>query len=284
MKTPKERLQKLIAAAGIASRRAAEALILEGRVTVNGTVVTELGTRADPAKDHVKVDGKSIRPAIGKAHRYVLLNKPRGVMVTLDDPAGRPTVRALLGGRVSERIVPVGRLDFDSEGLLILTDDGALVQKLAHPSGGCTKEYDVKVSGIPTPSQLERLSRGIVLEGERTRPARIELVKTTPEKNGIGGNAWLKIVLGEGRSRQIRRMLDHVGHPVAKLRRVAIGPLRDRSLRSGQFRELTEDEVRALFAFRAEPLGTPAERPRRSAPLRSKAPAHRPRPRTGERA
>ncbi len=256
-----ERLQKVLAASGVASRRAAEELIREGRVTVNGRVVTELGEKADPASDHVKVDGKIVRaPA---RHRYVLLNKPRGIVVTRDDPQGRPTVADLLARRVPERLVPAGRLDADSEGLLVLTDDGALVQKITHPSGGCRKEYEVKVSGIPSPGDVEKLRRGVFLDGKRTAPAGIELVKTTPEKNGVGGNAWYRVTLGEGRSRQIRRMYDSIGHPVSKLRRVAIGPVRDRALAPGQFRDLTEEEVRALLAGERAPEARPKRTPRR---------------------
>jgi len=247
-----ERLQKLLSAAGVASRREAERMILEGRVTVNGHKVTELGVKADPAKDHVKVDGKLLRIAV--ARRYVLMNKPKGLIVTREDPAGIPTVFDLLKGRVGERVVAVGRLDVDSEGLLLLTDDGALVHKLTHPSGGCRKEYEVKVSGVPTPPQLEKLRRGVRLpDGIRTAPAGIELTDTTPEKDGVGGNAWLRVTLGEGRSRQIRRMFDLVGHPVAKLRRVAIGPLRDPKLPPGAFRDLSAEEVAALKAIRPAP-------------------------------
>lgn len=268
-----ERLQKLLAAAGIASRRAAEEIILEGRVTINGRRVTELGTKADLAKDHVKVDGKLLR--LPATHRYVLVNKPRGIVVTRDDPQGRPTVFTILAGKVSEKLVPVGRLDADSEGLLILTNDGALVQKLTHPSGGCKKEYEVKVSGVPTPEQLARLAAGVRLpDGVRTAPAELVLVETTPEKGGVGGNAWLRVTLGEGRSRQIRRMLEMVGHPVSKLRRVAIGPVRDPKLPPGAFRDLTADEVRSLFAIR--PSG-PAPRARKQAP----APREARRPRAG---
>jgi 23S rRNA pseudouridine2605 synthase len=256
---PAERLHKLLAAAGVASRRAAEKMILEGRVTVNGRVVTELGTKSDLDSDHVKVDGKLVRPP--SVHRYVLLNKPRGLVVTRDDPDGRPTVFALLGRRVPGRLVAVGRLDTDSEGLLLLTNDGALVQKLTHPSGGCRKEYEVKVSGIPTPARLARLRRGIRLDdGVKTAPAAIELVETTPERNGVGGNSWLKVTLGEGRSRQIRRMFAAVGHPVSKLRRVAIGPVRDRVLPVGGFRDLSPREVAALRAI------PPAPRARRGGP------------------
>ncbi len=246
-----ERLQKILAASGVASRRAAEELILEGRVTVNGTVVTELGTKADPTVDHVKVDGKRLRSA--PPLRYILMNKPRGVVVTRDDPQRRPTVYFLLGTRVSEPVVPVGRLDFDSEGLILLTNDGPLAFRIAHPSGGCRKEYEVKVSGVPTPAKIAKLARGILIDGVRTHPATVELIDTTPEKNGIGGNAWLRVILGEGRSRQVRKMLEAVGHKVSKLRRVAIGPLRDKSLPPGGFRDLAPAEVAALRALEPAP-------------------------------
>lgn len=263
---PAERLQKLLAAAGIASRRGAEEIILEGRVTVNGRVVTELGTKADPAVDHVKVDGKRLRTAA--APRYILMNKPRGVVVTRDDPQHRPTVYALLGTRVSEPVVPVGRLDFDSEGLLLLTNDGALAFRIAHPSGGCRKEYEVKVSGVPTPAKIARLARGVLLAGTRTAPATVELIDTTPEKDGVGGNAWLKVILGEGRSRQVRRMLESVGHKVSKLRRVAIGPIRDASIPPGGFRDLSREELEALRAAAAgKPAAKrPAAKPKSPAP------------------
>ena len=257
-----ERLQKVLAAAGVASRRAAEEMILEGRVTVNGRVVTELGTKADPAVDHVKVDGKRIR--VAAAPRYILMNKPRGVVVTREDPQRRPTVYVLLGTRVSEPVVPVGRLDFDSEGLLLLTNDGALAHRIAHPSGGCQKEYEVKVSGVPTPAKIAKLSRGVLLDGVRTAPATVELMETTPERDGVGGNAWLRVVLGEGRSRQVRRMMETVGHRVSKLRRVAIGPIRDARIPPGGFRDLTPAEVAALRALKP----APSPKKMRSAPSR----------------
>lgn len=257
-----ERLQKVLAAAGVASRRAAEEMILEGRVTVNGRVVTELGTKADPAVDHVKVDGKRIR--VAAAPRYILMNKPRGVVVTREDPQRRPTVYVLLGTRVSEPVVPVGRLDFDSEGLLLLTNDGALAHRIAHPSGGCQKEYEVKVSGVPTPAKIAKLSRGVLLDGVRTAPATVELMETTPERDGVGGNAWLRVVLGEGRSRQVRRMMESVGHRVSKLRRVAIGPIRDARIPPGGFRDLTPAEVAALRALKP----APSPKKMRSAPPR----------------
>lgn len=264
-----ERLQKILAAAGVASRRAAEEMILEGRVTVNGNVVTELGTRADPAVDHVKVDGKRVRTAPG--YRYILMNKPRGVVVTRDDPQHRPTVYTLLGTRVSEPVMPVGRLDFDSEGLLLLTNDGALANRIAHPSGGCMKEYEVKVSGVPTPAKIARLRRGVVLDGVRTAPATVELMETTPEKDGVGGNAWLRVVLGEGRSRQVRRMLEAVGHRVSKLRRVAIGTLRDGKLPSGAFRDLAASELEALKSLK--PAAKRPPRPAAKAAPKAAAPA-----------
>lgn len=254
-----ERLQKILAAAGVASRRAAEEMILEGRVTVNGRVVDRLGEKADPAVDHVKVDGKRLRgPA---PFRYILMNKPRGVVVTRDDPQRRPTVYALLGTRVSEPVVPVGRLDFDSEGLILLTNDGPLAHRIAHPSGGCRKEYEVKVSGVPTPAKIARLARGVLLDGVRTAPAEVELVDTTPERDGAGGNAWLRVVLGEGRSRQVRRMLESVGHKVSKLRRVAIGPIRDGSIPPGGFRDLSAGELTALRALAPAPKPSRATRP-----------------------
>lgn len=265
-----DRLQKILAAAGVASRRAAEEIILEGRVTVNGRRVTTLGEKADPAVDHVKLDGKLVRPPT--RHRYLLLNKPRGVVTTASDPGGRPTVLSILARRIPGRVVPVGRLDADSEGLLLLTDDGALVQKLTHPSGGCRKEYEVKVSGLPDETKLQRLRRGILLDGKRTAPAGIEIFRTTPERSGAGGNAWLRVVLTEGRTRQIRRMMQSVGHPVSKLRRVAIGAVRDVTLLPGDFRDLTELELRALVS----PVAVPARRTR-PGPRRSARPVRNPR-------
>ena len=230
---------------------------------MNGRVVTELGTKADPSVDHVKVDGRRLRTALPP--RYILMNKPRGVVVTRDDPQHRPTVYVLLGTRVSEPVVPVGRLDFDSEGLLLLTNDGALAHRIAHPSGGCQKEYEVKVSGVPTPAKIARLSRGILLDGVRTAPAKVELIDTTPEKDGVGGNAWLRVVLGEGRSRQVRKMMEAVGHKVSKLRRVAIGPIRDSRMPPGGFRDLSADELAALRAIRPgtrPATTTPGSRPK----------------------
>lgn len=232
-----ERLQKFLAHAGVASRRAGERLILEGRVTVDGHVVRELGTKIDPSRDVVKVDGKRVagpptRPV------YYLLNKPRGYVTTLHDPEGRPTVKELLRG-VKRRVYPVGRLDFDSEGLLLLTDDGDLAHDLMHPSRGVGKTYLAKVRGVPDAAALSRLRGGIPLDRRPTAPAQARLARR-------GDNAWVEIRIVEGRNRQVRRMLEAVGHPVLRLRRTAYGPLTLGRLAAGQFRLLEEAEVEAL--------------------------------------
>ncbi len=241
-----ERLQKLLARAGVASRRAAEELIRAGKVTVNGAVAT-LGTRADPAVDAVKVDGRRVALTVPLA--YLLLKKPRGVMTTRSDPEGRPTVYALLPERWRRRVSAVGRLDYNTEGLLLLTNDGELAQRLTHPRHGCAKLYRVKVKGEPSEAALERLRAGIALEGRRTAPARIRRLR----RRGAGGNAWLAVELSEGRTRQIREMFFRLGHPVLKLRRVAIGPLSDRGLALGAYRELTPEEIESLRAPRRRP-------------------------------
>jgi pseudouridine synthase len=238
-----ERLQKLLAQAGVASRRAAEDLIRAGRVTINGQVAS-LGDKADPGKDAVKVDGRRV-PLVAPC-TYLLLNKPSGYITTRSDPEGRPTVYELLPEGWRRRVAPVGRLDFQSEGLLLLTNDGELAQRVSHPRYGCTKLYRVKVKGQPSEEGLVRLRAGIVLEGRRTAPARIDRALT----RGPAGNAWLTVELHEGRTRQIREMFFRIGHPVLKLRRVAIGPLSDRRLALGSFRELTPEEVEALRSGR----------------------------------
>lgn len=240
-----ERLQKVLAHAGISSRRAAERLIVEGRVVVNGAVVTELGTKVDPVKDAIKVDGKRIgAPPSGRT--YLMLNKPRGVVTTLSDPEGRPTVKDYLRG-VKARVYPVGRLDYHSEGLLILTDDGALARNLMHPSRGVEKTYLAKVKGQPDPEVLLRLSRGIPLDGKRTGPAKVRVVRR-------GDNAWIEITIGEGRNRQVRRMFQAVGHPVQRLRRMGYGGLLLGRLPVGTLRPLSEPELAELSrAASAEP-------------------------------
>lgn len=237
-----DRLQKIIAHAGFASRREAETMIREGRVTVNGRVVTELGTKADPTHDHIKVDGKLItRP---ERHRYILLYKPREVTSTVHDPEGRATVVGLVKG-VRERIYPVGRLDYQSEGLLLLTNDGDLAYKITHPKHGSVKTYHVKVRGVPDDRIIGKLERGITLEGKRTIPTVIERLKTTG-RGQDEGNSWFEVRLREGRNQQIRRMFKAVGHPVSKLKRVAIGPISDPNLLPGEWRELSPHEVRML--------------------------------------
>ncbi len=228
-----ERLQKILSQAGIASRRASEQLMLEGRVTVNGVTIRELGTKADASADDIRVDGRRIK--IAEQHRYILLNKPRGYVSTRSDPQRRPTVIDLLD-RVREYVYPVGRLDFDSEGLLLLTNDGDLAARLTHPRHGIARVYDVRVAGVPDDHDLKRLARGITIDGRRTLPAEV-----TPR-----GPGHFTIAIREGRNRQIRRMCDAIGHPIDHLKRVAIGPLRDARLKAGQWRDLTDEEVRLL--------------------------------------
>ncbi len=241
-----ERLQKIIAHAGFASRREAETMIREGRVTVNGRVITELGTKADANRDHIKVDGKLITHA--EPHRYILLYKPKEVMTTVDDPQGRRTVIDLVRG-VRERIYPVGRLDYHSEGLVLLTNDGELAYKVSHPTNGSVKTYAVKVRGVPDERLIDKLRRGITLEGKRTLPCDIERVRTTG-RNSDEGNSWFEVKLREGRTQQIRKMFQALGHPVSKLKRVAIGPISDPKLTPGVWRELTPNEVRLLASVK----------------------------------
>jgi 23S rRNA pseudouridine2605 synthase len=238
------RLQKILSASGLASRRTAEEWIREGRVRVNGRVA-RLGERADPERDSIKVDGRRVRPTSGP-RTYVLLNKPRGFVTTTSDPERRDTVLDLIPAPLRARVRPVGRLDVQTEGLLLLTDDGDLARLVTDPSTGCPKEYLVKVSGEPAQARLERLRKGIRLDGARTRPCEIERVKGTPRRDDREGNTWLRVTLREGRTRQIRRMFESIGHPVSKLRRVAIGPVRDPRLRPGGFRALSAAEVDAL--------------------------------------
>lgn len=238
---PSVRLQKILAEAGLASRREAEDWIREGRVKVNGRVA-QLGEKADPARDAVRVDGRRVRPPAEKT--YLLLNKPKGVVTTTSDPEGRRTVLDFLPEGARRRVRPVGRLDVQTEGLLLLTDDGDLAARVAHPRSGCPKEYRVKVSGVPDERDLEKLRRGVFLDGARTRPCGIERVATTAARGE--GNAWLRVTLSEGRSRQIRRMFETIGHAVSKLKRTAIGPIRDDRLPPGAVRRLTPGELRAL--------------------------------------
>ena len=239
-----ERVQKILARAGVDSRRNCEELIAEGRVTVNGKVIG-LGDKADPQRDAIKVDGKRIQPRT--RFRYLLLNKPRAVMSTRSDPEGRPTVMDHVPAAYRKALVPVGRLDFLTEGLLLLTDDGDLAQRVAHPRYGCTKTYEVKVKGTPNDKDLDKLRGGIRLFGKTTRPAEIEQRPAGGARSvAKSDNSWFTIELSEGKTRQIREMFDRIGHSVMKLRRVAIGPLHDPDLPLGAVRELSEKEVQLL--------------------------------------
>jgi 23S rRNA pseudouridine2605 synthase len=250
-----DRLQKILAQAGIASRRKAEEIILEGRVQVNGVVVNTLGTRHDATRDHIRVDGKLLRGP--EQHRYYMLNKPRGYVTTLDDPEKRPTVMQLMAKQKSGphgdnvRLYPVGRLDYLSEGLLLMTNDGALANALSKAAAGVEKTYLVKISGVPPASGLEQIRRGIMIDRGRldevrggrrdriiTAPAKIELVRG-------GDNPWYELTLIEGRNRQIRKMFEEIGHHVEKIRRIGYGALR-LDVPPGEFRELKPGEVMAL--------------------------------------
>lgn len=269
---PAERLQKIIAAAGIASRRRAEQMITSGLVEVNGKTVTELGSKADPEHDHIRVNGKLLRGA--EQHVYVLMNKPRGYVTTVSDPEGRPTVMSLLRG-VHARVYPVGRLDYASEGLLLLTNDGELAHALMKAASHVEKVYLVKVAGVPNEAGLQRLRRGLMIpEGRvaatrnqrqanesavgrlrettaassgarqskqqrvRTAPARVRMIKESE-------NPWYEITLIEGKNRQLRKMFEEIGHHAEKIKRVRYGPL-TLDVPPGEFRRLNPDEVRKL--------------------------------------
>ncbi|WP_026443765.1 pseudouridine synthase [Pseudacidobacterium ailaaui] len=243
MSTPL-RLQKIIADAGITSRRKAEELILAGRVQVNGQIVTELGTKADPERDHIRIDGKLLQGA--QKHRYYLLNKPKGFVTTVSDPEGRPTVMEFVKG-VGTRVYPVGRLDYNSEGLLLLTNDGELANVLTRAASKVRKTYLVKVSGKPAESALNQLRSGIMIERGKpgskqgrvmTAPAEIRLVRD-------GENPWYEMTLIEGRNREIRKMFEEIGHHVEKIRRVEYGPL-VLDIAPGKIRELSQKEVEEL--------------------------------------
>jgi 23S rRNA pseudouridine2605 synthase len=233
-----ERLQKLISQAGITSRRAAEELILNGRVTVNGTVVTELGSKADPAQDRIAVDGKPLQ--FSEKHLYILLNKPTGYITALKDSQGRPLVTDLLKG-VEERVYPVGRLDYNTEGLLLLTNDGEWANRLMHPRHEVEKEYHVRVRGKVLDQQLKRMAGGVELEEGVTAPAEVRLVKNSDQ------NDWISVAIHEGRNRQVRRMCEAVSLSVVRLRRVRYGSLEIGALKPGQFRYLSEAEVKGLL-------------------------------------
>lgn len=233
------RLQKILSTAGVASRRASEQLILEGRVTVNGETVRELGTKADPDIDAIKVDGRRIKTHVPP--RYIVLYKPKGYVTTRKDPEGRRTVMDLIGE--GDYIYPVGRLDYDTEGLLLMMTDGELAARLMHPRHEVDKVYEVIVMGIPDPRAVDKLRKGVFIEGGRTSPADVHVDNTV---KGIRPTTKLTVTIREGRNRQIRKMCSAVGLPVRDLRRIAMGPIGLGHLKLGQWRDLTPGEVRRL--------------------------------------
>ena len=236
------RLQKLIAAAGIASRRHAEELITSGRVTVNGKIVNALGAKADPETDHIKVNGRLINQVLRSQEKvYLLLNKPRGYLSSLSDPDKRPLVTDLIPSSLG-RLHPVGRLDFNTEGLILLTNDGELTNHVTSARNRIPKVYKVKVKGVPNENAIQRLRRGIRLDDDkRAAPAEIGRLEETKT------NAWFTVTLYEGRNQQVRRMFDAIGHSVLKLSRVRIGPIVDLKLKSGHWRFLSPLEVKKLY-------------------------------------
>ncbi len=251
-----ERLQKIISGCGLCSRRKAEDLIRDGRVTVNGRVA-ELGQKADPASDHIKVNGRMLKAA--DTTRYILLYKPREVMTTCDDPEGRRTVIDLLGGEVRERVFPVGRLDYHSEGLLILTNDGAFAARVTHPRYGVVREYVAKIRSDLTDDELRRLLRGTRIEGQMVKPLSARRERAARD----GSNTWWRVEITEGRTHEVRELFFRSGHHVQRLKRVGIGPIREPLLKPGQFRELEPREVKALLAATRRttaPTPTAAER------------------------
>jgi len=233
---PLERIQKILARAGVASRREAERMMIEGRVTVNGQIVDTLGYKADPSKDHIKIDGKRLK---GFEPRVILLlNKPRGYLSTVKDPEGRPTVMDLLKRR-KWRIYPVGRLDFDAEGLLLLTNDGNIAQ-LSHPRFSIPRTYWVKVKGVPDEQRLIQLKEGVKLEDGKASVVSFALLRQKEK------NSWVQVVVTEGRNRLVKRIFAAIGHPVLKLKRVGYGPIRLGNLPIGQFRYLTPEEIEKI--------------------------------------
>jgi 23S rRNA pseudouridine2605 synthase len=263
-----ERLQKILARAGVASRRAAETAITQGRVSVNGHTVTELGTKADAARDDIRVDGARVQaPA---APVYLLLNKPKGYVSTRQDPQRRPTVMELVPAVAG--LFPVGRLDITTEGLLLLTNDGAFAERVTHPRYEVPRVYHAKVHKVPDAETLDRLRRGVRVEGEQLTVDRVRVLEAE-------NNAWLELTLHEGKKHEVRRLLEAVGHPVSKLRRVGIGRLSSRGLKPGEFRSLTPSEVRSLIAppgGRVTTSVAPAGARRHHAPRRPRVGARRP--------
>jgi 23S rRNA pseudouridine2605 synthase len=236
----KERLQKIIASAGITSRRNAEKMIVDGRVTVNHAVVKQLGAQADIEKDEIRVDDKLIFVEVSKT--YLMLNKPRGYVTTLNDPEKRPIVTDLLPG-ISDRVFPVGRLDYDSEGLLLMTNDGNFTQKLQHPRFRISKTYEVKINGHLRDHDLQSLLQGIQLEDGKFKPDHIQVIKKSPR------STWLTLTISEGRNRLIRRGFEALGRSVVRLLRVSVADLHLGNLKTGTYRHLTREEVKKLLSF-----------------------------------
>lgn len=237
-----ERLQKILSRAGVASRRKAEEVILHGRVTLNGEIVRELGTKADIQVDDVRVDGVRLRPP--KAPVYIVLNKPKGVVSTRNDPEGRSTVMQLVPSVAG--LFPVGRLDVTTEGLLLLTNDGDFAQRVSHPSFEVPRVYEAKVRGVPDAHTLSRLKGGVIVEGTRMAVDRARILESDK-------NSWVEVTLHEGKNHEVKRLLQAVGHPVSKLKRVAIGPITAKGLEPGQYRLLTDKEIHVLSGRPATP-------------------------------
>jgi len=253
-----ERLNRLVARGAGVSRRTADALIRQGRVTAGGAVVREPGRLVDPERDEIRLDGNTIAPVTGETV-CIMFFKPDGVLTTMKDKKGRRTVASFVDG-LPERVVPVGRLDYHTTGLLLLTNDGDLAYKLTHPRFGVEKTYVAKVAGVPSPSKLKSLQRGLPLDGAVTAPARVKLLEARD------GKAWVSIRIAEGRYRQVRRMFEAIGHRVMKLRRVAVGPLELSGLAPGQWRHLDSAELRALRAYVEERARAAARRSEPPAP------------------
>lgn len=232
-----ERLQKILAKAGIASRRAAEEIIVQGRVTVDGRVVTKLGEKADPLLQRIEVDGKPLASAEEKV--YLLLNKPKGFVTTMHDPQGRPIAASLLHG-VTARVYPVGRLDMDSEGALLFTNDGDFAHRILHPKHGVNKTYQVRVAGRPTTQSLKKLAGGVEIDGRRTWPAQLKVLRHEPESTVVA------ITIHEGRKHQVRLMFAAIGHPVLTLKRTAYGDLQLGDLPSGKFLLLGKNDLKRM--------------------------------------
>jgi 23S rRNA pseudouridine2605 synthase len=232
------RLQKYLAGCGIASRRKAEEMISQGRITVDGEVITAMGAQIDPATQEIRLDGKLVTPHDDLL--YILLNKPQGYVTTLSDPQGRPIVTSLLHG-IKARLFPVGRLDLDTEGALILTNDGELAQKIQHPSHEVTKTYEAQVLGRPAEKMLQKLEHGILLEEKKTAPAKLTVIARQ------SGTTSIRITIHEGRKRQVRKMFQAIGHPVIHLKRIAYGHLLLQGLKIGKYRFLTPEDLKKIF-------------------------------------